>query len=218
MDVKDFFATLLESVTISHKLHLATKKYSRHKALDTFYEDAPEIVDEIIESYQGKYGIVEGGENKIDGNDPIEYLTELGKYVKKSLSLFDSEEDSEILSSIDDYSNLIDGTLYKLKELKESKKYSFRMRSLVESLNEALIKSSCDKDKVKKPIMEEDEIESEEDFREYAENKFKEVFGDELDEDRMNDTIDGLIDDNQDLVDGGEWGELIGMLNKSFGG
>ena len=60
-------------------------------------------------------------------------------------------------------------------------------------------------------------IKDEKSFRAYAENKFKEVFGDELDEDKMNKTIDGLLNDNKDLVDAGEWGELVGMLNKSFG-
>ena len=65
-------------------------------------------------------------------------------------------------------------------------------------------------------MVNEGEIKSEKDFREYAENKFKEVFGDELDEDQMNETIEGLLKDNKDLVDAGEWGELIGMLNKSF--
>lgn len=62
----------------------------------------------------------------------------------------------------------------------------------------------------------EETIQSEDDFREAAEAKFREVFGDELDEERMKQTIQGLLDDNQDLVEAGEWGELIGMLNKSF--
>ena len=73
---------------------------------------------------------------------------------------------------------------------------------LFEALNEAYIT--------------EGEVASEKDFREYAENKFKEVFGDELDEKEMNDTIEGLLKDNKELVDAGEWGELVGMLNKSF--
>lgn len=60
-------------------------------------------------------------------------------------------------------------------------------------------------------------IKSEKDFREAARAKFEAVFGDELDEDKMNKTIDGLLEDNKDLVEAGEWGELIGMLNKSFG-
>ena len=63
----------------------------------------------------------------------------------------------------------------------------------------------------------EETIKDEKTFRDYAENKFKEVFGDELDEKKMNDTIDGLLKDNKELVDAGKWGELIGMLNKSFG-
>lgn len=77
------------------------------------------------------------------------------------------------------------------------------MKSIKDFINEAL-------------MINEGEIKSEKDFREYAENKFKEVFGDELDEDQMNETIEGLLNDNKELVDAGEWGELVGMLNKSF--
>lgn len=60
-------------------------------------------------------------------------------------------------------------------------------------------------------------IKNEKDFKDYAENKFKVVFGDKLDKDKMNKTVDGLLKDNKDLVDAGNWGELVGMLNKSFG-
>lgn len=59
-------------------------------------------------------------------------------------------------------------------------------------------------------------IKDEKSFRDAAEAKFKEVFKDELDEDKMKKTIDGLLKDNKELVEKGEWGELIGMLNASF--
>lgn len=65
-------------------------------------------------------------------------------------------------------------------------------------------------------IVNEGTIKSEKDFREAARAKFEEVFGDELDEEQMKETIDGLLEDNKDLVEKGEWGELIGMLNQSF--
>ena len=78
------------------------------------------------------------------------------------------------------------------------------MRNISEFLNECLI------------VEAEETIKSEKDFREAAKAKFEEVFGDELDEEQMNKTIDGLLEDNKDLVEKGEWGELIGMLNKSF--
>ena len=77
------------------------------------------------------------------------------------------------------------------------------MKSITDFINEALLL--------------EGEVKTEKDFREYAENIYKEVFGDELDEDKMNKTIDGLLKDNKELVDANEWGELVGMLNKSFG-
>lgn len=77
------------------------------------------------------------------------------------------------------------------------------MKSLTEFMNEQLNESN-------------ETIKSEKDFREAARAKFEEVFGDELDEDKMKKTIDGLLEDNKDLVEKGAWGELIGMLNKSF--
>lgn len=77
------------------------------------------------------------------------------------------------------------------------------MKNLNEFLNDLLLES-------------ENTIKDEKSFRSAAEAKFKKVFGDDLDEDKMNETIDGLLNDNKELVDKGEWGELIGILNKSF--
>lgn len=65
-------------------------------------------------------------------------------------------------------------------------------------------------------INENETIKDEKSFRKAAEAEFKEVFGDDLDEDQMKETIDGILKDNKELVEKGEWGELIGMLNKSF--
>lgn len=81
------------------------------------------------------------------------------------------------------------------------------MKNIVDFLNEQL---------EERVIVFEAKIESEEDFREAARKKFEEVFGDELDEDKMKDTIDGILKDNDDLVKDGKWGELMGILNKSF--
>jgi hypothetical protein len=84
------------------------------------------------------------------------------------------------------------------------------MKTLVEFLNESFETVNPNITEAKKTIKDEKS------FREAARAKFEEVFGDELDEDKMNKTIDGLLEDNKDLVEKGEWGELIGMLNKSF--
>jgi hypothetical protein len=84
---------------------------------------------------------------------------------------------------------------------------------LIEKINEDKIAELLENEDTNKS---DETIKDEKSFRAAAEAKFKEVFGDDLDEDKMNETIDGLLEDNKDLVDKGEWGELIGMLNKSF--
>ena len=68
------------------------------------------------------------------------------------------------------------------------------------------------------PIVEAEEtIKDEKSFRDYAENKFKEVFGDKLDTNKMKKIIDGIIEDSKDEIDNGDWGAVVGKLNKSFG-
>ena len=62
----------------------------------------------------------------------------------------------------------------------------------------------------------EETIKNEKDFRAWAKAKFEEVFGDDFDEDKMKETVDGFLKDNKELVDKGEWGELVGMMNASF--
>lgn len=97
------------------------------------------------------------------------------------------------------------------------------MKNLTDYINEMLnenkaneMLNATEEVKVDESVVNEGEIKSEEDFREAAKTKFEEAFGDDLDEDKMNETINGILKDNKDLVDAGDWGELIGILNKSF--
>lgn len=82
------------------------------------------------------------------------------------------------------------------------------MKNITDFINETL--------NIIEDVIMENEIKSEKEFRDAAKAKFEEVYGDDLDEDKMNDTIDGILNDNKDLVDDNDWGALIGILNKSF--
>ena len=97
------------------------------------------------------------------------------------------------------------------------------MKNLTDYINEMLnenkaneMLNATEEVKVDEAVVNEGEIKSEEDFRAAAKAKFEEAFGDELDESKMNDTIEGILNDNKELVEAGEWGKLIGILNKSF--
>lgn len=104
------------------------------------------------------------------------------------------------------------------------------MKSLRNYINENLFEDKVDElekklekvekkadDAKKEAEKSEESIKDEKSFRDYAENKFKEVFGDELDEDEMKETIDGILKDYKKEAEGGDWGTLVGVLNKSFG-
>ena len=63
---------------------------------------------------------------------------------------------------------------------------------------------------------EEKSIKNEDDFKKAVRAKFKKVFGDKLDEDKMNSVIDGVLKKYKKDADDGNWGRLVGVVNKSF--
>lgn len=106
---------------------------------------------------------------------------------------------------------------YLLEMLNEGDKLD-KLEKKLDAVEKKAEKAEEKADDAEKDANKADEsIKDEKTFRDYAKNKFEEVFGDDLDEKKMKETIDGLLKDNKDLVDKGEWGELVGMLNKSFG-
>ena len=87
------------------------------------------------------------------------------------------------------------------------------MTSLVEFMNESLKEEL---NNVNGHSINEGEIKDEKSFREYAHAKLKEAFGDDYDESKADEMVDGILEDNKELVDKGDWGALIGVLNKGM--
>jgi len=120
MKVEEFFGTLQESVVKTWRRHLKTKKYSSHMALDEYYKEAPELIDALIEGWQGTHDKIENYVDLLADKEfdtAVDYLTELRKITKEGRTLMDS---SELESDTDAILSLIDGVIYKLKELKEN--------------------------------------------------------------------------------------------------
>ena len=57
-DFCEMVCQLLHSQTQVHIFHLGTKSYAEHKALQGYYEGVDALTDGLIESYQGKYGLL----------------------------------------------------------------------------------------------------------------------------------------------------------------
>ena len=134
MTIEELFGTLQQAVVGSWRKHLRTAKYGKHEALDEFYKEMPEKVDALIEAWMGANGKKIGSfENllKSANYNTLSYLKELKKICKQGYDLMGDND--ELKSLLDDIVNLINSTLYKVKELSES-----RMMNLKDFVLEAL--------------------------------------------------------------------------------
>jgi hypothetical protein len=121
-DFCEMVCRLLHSQTQVHIFHLAVKgkgSYAAHKALQGYYEGIDALVDGVIESYQGKYGLLTDyksfeNESFKSIEQTINYLKGLDEMIQEKR---DCCEDSFIQNQIDTIQELIYSTLYKLKFL-----------------------------------------------------------------------------------------------------
>ena len=121
-DCSAFFSKLFESKEMAHVYHLQVRgdegSYAAHMALGSYYEEVLGMIDDVIEVYQGQYGLIEGYEvidtKETKSKDPVAYFEEVAEYVKHARKCI-SEEDTHLHSIIDDIVCLIYKTLYKLK-------------------------------------------------------------------------------------------------------
>jgi hypothetical protein len=119
-DYAEMISLLLHSRTQTHTLHLQTESYPEHKALNEYYDGIVDIIDGLVESYQGKYGIIKGYKSYDiveykSTESTIKYLKDLCGKVEK---LRNCCKDSYIQNQIDTACELINSTLYKLRFLK----------------------------------------------------------------------------------------------------
>jgi hypothetical protein len=119
-DFCEMVCNILHSRNQAHVFHLQTQSFAEHNALNNYYDGVVDLFDGIIESYQGKYGIIKNFKT---------FKIEQYKNCKKTISYFEklldiidenreSIEDSYIQNQIDTVQELINSTIYKLKFLK----------------------------------------------------------------------------------------------------
>jgi hypothetical protein len=120
-----FFSKLFEARQMAHIFHLQVKAEMgsgwEHDALNTFYDGILEFTDELIETYQGQYGIVEGYET-IDTSatgqmKSLEYIKQTVDFIRTERKSI-KEEDTHLHNVIDEIVALFYKTIYKLTNLK----------------------------------------------------------------------------------------------------
>ena len=113
--------TLMQSRNQAHIYHLQVTgpgSHAAHLALQAYYEGIVPLVDGLVESYQGKYGILSGyrmsSSIREDGNF-VNYFEALGVFVERIRT--EVPQDSYLANQIDTIVELINSTKYKLKML-----------------------------------------------------------------------------------------------------
>jgi hypothetical protein len=110
-----FIGRLFELRDAAHIEHLKTRSFAAHSALNTFYDELLELADGFVESYQGKYGIVNIDIKHIKPDNFLSYLEDFAKYVEGSRDAF---KDEWLKNQVDEISSLTYSTIYKLTYLK----------------------------------------------------------------------------------------------------
>lgn len=122
-DVVKFFSKIFESREMAHVYHLTVKgeegSHAKHLALGEYYDKIIDMLDELIEVYQGEYEVVEGYDaidtSSAKSTDAVEYFKSLAGFVRSERTKCFKQEETHYHNIIDDIVVLIYKTLYKLK-------------------------------------------------------------------------------------------------------
>jgi hypothetical protein len=108
---------LLHSAIVTHIMHWQTTSYAQHIALGEFYSAIPDLVDAVVEAYQGKNNVILSNfpieMESYEDMTPLLYMEYLNQELYESRGLFG--DDTEIQNLVDEIADLIDSTLYKLR-------------------------------------------------------------------------------------------------------
>lgn len=115
----DFVGALFLARDVAHSVHLNTRSFSKHSALQTFYDEVIELADKFAEAYQGRKGLIGPislMSAKKTGNI-TEFLEDSLKEIEDCRYEVCDKTDTPIQNIIDEIVGLYLSTLYKLKFL-----------------------------------------------------------------------------------------------------
>ena len=119
MSCADFVGTLFLARDVAHSVHLNTRSFAKHMALNEFYDNIIELADKFSETYQGRHGLI----------GPISLLsakktTNIIAFLEDSLADVErmryevcKKEETALQNIIDEIVGQYLSTLYKLKFL-----------------------------------------------------------------------------------------------------
>lgn len=119
MSCADFIGTLFLARDVAHSVHLNTRSYAKHVALNEFYDNIVDLADKFAEAYQGRHGLIGPitlMSAKKTGNI-LEFLQDSLSEVETMRYKVCDKNDTPLQNIIDEIVGQYLSTLYKLKFL-----------------------------------------------------------------------------------------------------
>lgn len=119
MKCAEFIGCLFLARDVTHSVHLGTRSYAKHKALNKFYVSIVELTDALAEAYQGRYGLIGpiALQSAKKTNNVVSFLEDSLKTLEENRYVSVEKDDAALQSLIDDIVVLYLKTIYKLKTL-----------------------------------------------------------------------------------------------------
>ena len=115
----DFVGMLFLARDVTHSVHLNTRSFSKHTALNIFYDRIVGAADDFAEAYQGRHGLIGPitlmSANKT--NNIIEFLQDQLAEIEACRYDVVPKTDSSLQQLIDNIVEIYLRTLYKLRFL-----------------------------------------------------------------------------------------------------
>ena len=119
MKANDFVGMLFLARDVTHSVHLNTRSFSKHMALNTFYDEIIELADGFAEAYQGRYGLI-GPISLMSAKkttNVVEFLQDQLDEIESGRYDVCKKDDTPLQNLIDGIIELYLSTLYKLRFL-----------------------------------------------------------------------------------------------------
>ena len=119
MKCADFVGTLFLARDVAHSVHLNTRSFAKHSALNSFYDDIVDLADKFAEAYQGRHGLI-GPISLMSAKKTtniIEFLEDSMADIEKMRFEVVEKTDTPLQNIIDEIVGLYLSTIYKLKFL-----------------------------------------------------------------------------------------------------
>jgi hypothetical protein len=119
MKCADFVGLLFLGRDVAHSVHLNTRSYAKHVALQAFYEGIVDLADSFAEAYQGKYGLIGGItlQSAKKTANIIEFLQDQMDEIEANRYKVVDKDCTALHNIIDEIVGLYLSTLYKLRFL-----------------------------------------------------------------------------------------------------